>query len=475
MRIAWVLTVAAALGCGASNPSPDGGGVPPSGPPAGGGQGGAPGGGPRPIGLACPDLFDPGTLRTYAIDIDPAELEKVRAEFNDVASLTTKGNDFVARHPVVFHLGSETVSDATLKLHGQSSWAQAATMDGDRAKMQFDISFHQHDPDGKFHGVSKLVFDMPRSDWTFMHDRLAHAWLRQNGIAAGCAANAKVEINGSYYGLFVVEEHTAKKVIKDFFPDNAGGDLWKGGVQPQTNQMAPNWDRQMAFTKATTIADVAAIVDIESSVSEWAAEALLNNGDGAYGGNHNFYIYDQGAKGFVFLPNDTDATFEWMALFDRTPYDAHPIYWWSTRDKLAPGPTATWLAVMNDPASRAKYVDAIAAQLQHWDVAQLQGWIDDWSAQIADAATTDPHAWATPDQFEMAVALARDAVAKRRDFLETFVACGQGGAADDNDGDGVPWCFDCRDDDAAVSPHATEICGNGVDDDCDGAIDDGCR
>jgi hypothetical protein len=23
------------------------------------------------------------------------------------------------------------------------------------------------------------VFDMPRSDWTFMHDRLAHTWLRQ--------------------------------------------------------------------------------------------------------------------------------------------------------------------------------------------------------------------------------------------------------------------------------------------------------
>ena len=37
---------------------------------------------------------------------------------------------------------------------------------------------------------------------------------------------------------------------------------------------------------------MAAIVDLEASVTEWAAEALLNDGDGYYGGGHNFYIYD---------------------------------------------------------------------------------------------------------------------------------------------------------------------------------------
>ena len=100
-------------------------------------------------------------------------------------TLLQNGNDFVSRHPVTLHLGNETASGATLKLHGQSSWAQAVMLDGDKAKMQFDISFHESDPSGLFHGVGKLVFDMPRSDWTFLHDRLAHAWFRQVGIAAG--------------------------------------------------------------------------------------------------------------------------------------------------------------------------------------------------------------------------------------------------------------------------------------------------
>jgi hypothetical protein len=37
----------------------------------------------------------------------------------------------------------------------------------------------------------------------------------------------------------------------------------------------------------------------------------------------------------------------------------------------------------------------------------------------------------------------------------------------------VRWCDDCRDDNAEVHPGAAEICGNGIDDDCNGVVDDG--
>jgi len=430
------------------------------------------GGGPP-----CSDLFDQNMVRTYSIDIDPSEWARVMSEFNQLATLVASGNDFAVRHPVVFHLGSETVSNATLKLHGQSSWAQTAMLDGTRAKIQFDVSFHQSDPSGKFHGIEKLVFDMPRSDWTFMHDRLAHAWLRQVGIAAGCAANARVEINGSYYGMFVAEENTNKRVIAEFFPNNPSGGLWKGGIQPETSLtlQAANPSRQATFAQATDLARITAIVDLPSSVVEWASEALLNNADGTYGGNHNFYIYDQGAKGFVYLPNDTDSTFDWLSLFDLTPFNDHPIYWWVGRAAPAPVPTGVWLAAMNDPTWRSKYVDALATQLGKWNVQQIQGWIDTWSQQIAADVAADPHTWASPAQFQMAVSTAHDVVAERAQFLQTFVDCERNGSGADQDGDGVRWCEDCNDSNRAVHPGAAEICGNGIDDNCNGAVDEACH
>jgi len=443
-----------------------GGGSGGSGPPSGstGATGGA---------HACSDLFDAGMLRTYSIDISPDEWNSIQAEFHDIATLIAKGNDFTAKHPVTFHMGSET-ADAMFRLHGQSSWAQAVMFDGDRAKMQFDIDFHEKDPNAKFHGVEKLVFDMPRDDWTFMHDRLAHTWLRQSGIAAGCAANAQVAINGSPYGLFVAEEPTNTRVLADYFPDTPNGDLWKGAIQPETNK-TPDTSRQKMFASATDIAAVSAIVDLDRSVKEWAGEALINDADGYYGGNHNFYIYDTGAKGFVFLPNDTDSTFDWMTLYDKTPSNDHPIYWWEGRTPPQPLAGAPWRAAMNDPATRAKYVDAIAAMLGQWHVGQIQGWIDTWSQQIAGAVASDPHTPVTPDKFNQAVSAARDVVEKRAQFLQSFVDCEHNGTAtDDHDGDGVRWCDDCRDDNPAVHPGAAEVCGNGIDDDCNGVVDDGC-
>ncbi len=97
----------------------------------------------------------------------------------------------------------------------------------------------------------------------------------------------------------------------------------------------------------------------------------------------------------------------------------------------------------------------MAGLLAKWNVAEIQGWIDSWSQQIAAAADSDPHAWATADEIDQATAdRARHRSPSAPAYLQTFVDCERGvaGAATDADGDGYRWCDECDDANPAVHP-----------------------
>src|SRR6185312_7958210 len=107
---------------------------------AGGAAGMAGAGGSPPVGGTCADLFEQ-TLQTFSIDIAASDWAAIQSEFITAAQLPDEM--FVeyepTYYPVVFHYGSETVSDAYIRLKGDSSWREAATIDGQNGKMQFVV------------------------------------------------------------------------------------------------------------------------------------------------------------------------------------------------------------------------------------------------------------------------------------------------------------------------------------------------
>ena len=58
--------------------------------------------------------------------------------------------------------------------------------------------------------------------------------------------------------------------------------------------------------------------------------------------------------------------------------------------------------------------------------------------------------------------------------ITTFTFGGNGGGVIDNDGDGFSGFADCNDSDASINANATEVC-DGMDNNCDGTIDEGCN
>jgi hypothetical protein len=424
---------------------------------------GAPG---APMG-PCSDLFAEDVVTSYQVQIDPNEWAAIHDEFVNWQARTAAGLPLKPYHAITLQVGAETVP-AWIRLKGNSSWFSAVASNPN-VKKQFVIAFDQGaDPDARFHGVQKVELDMPSLDRTFLHVRLAQSFLHDVGVPGLCANSAKLIVNGEYYGLYANLEPTNKDFLKRTFPGEHQGDLWKKRSDLQTNETDPNRDdsRQKALWSASSVGELAALMDIEASLRTWAVEALLPQPDGYWGGNSNFYVYDHPTRGFIWLTDDLDATFEFM------PPEMHPLYFWLNRTQVrTPGPQ--YVLLMADDHWRGRFIEVLAQLVEGWDVAQLQDRVTRWSAQIAEALAGDPNRPGTLERNQEQQGLLHAFLAVRPDYVRTWLSCSRDGGVD-TDGDGSPWCFDCDDASPTSHPGAAEICADGIDQNCNGLIDDGC-
>ena len=293
------------------------------------GSGGAAGGGSAgtvgtggPAG-PCADIFADDLFPTYELQIDAADWNALVDDFNSMQANRDANLDYHPYHTLTeFKYGDEVIHDAWIRLKGWSSWWQA--QQDNPPKMQFVIAFDGVDSRARFHGQRKIELDMPRIDQSYLRQRVALSYLRTLGLPAECANNARLFINGAYYGLYTNLERPDQTFIDRVFPGASKGELWDGGWQLATNQdtMGLPHPRLDAFWAAKDTASIAAIADMDEALLEWAAEAVLADPDGYWIGHWNFFIYDHPTRGWLWLPHDLDATIDWLDP------RIDPMYYW---------------------------------------------------------------------------------------------------------------------------------------------------
>ena len=340
----------------------------------------------------CADFFDPGVFRRTR-----STSRRTSGRSSTPSSTTSQavlaGMPRETYHPVTFHFGSETVADAAVRLKGQSSWVDTVMFDAN-PKMQFVIAFDQVDPHGQFHGVDKIHLDMPRSDWTFLNERMANNWFRKIGIMAPCANSARLNVNGAYYGLYVAEDRRAAKLVEEFFPGNAG----RRSVQGRLHRRDEQGGAQLGAAAAVLgreghRRDRSRSSTCRAPCSSGPRRPRINDADGYYGGSHNFYVYDQGASRLHLAAQRRRHDLRMDRAVHAAVVQAAP-------DLLVGG-----AAVPQPPGQHYRrdersdlagaLRDAVATQVGKWNTAELLGRVDAWSAQIAAAVAEDPHKWAT--------------------------------------------------------------------------------
>ena len=430
-----------------------------------------PAGGPGPDGGPadddCPRMYRQDVLPTYELTLAPAEWQALEDEFRNRPQREAMGLDPKPYHPAdfVYLDGAERIEvpNVRVRLKGNSSWAQTIAFDAN-PKMQFVISFNEVDPDARFLGVRKLELDMPRTDHTFVRQRLALKALRQMGVAAQCANNARLVINGQYYGLYTNLERFDKEFIQRQFGEDDEGDLWEGGRIIQNNEDTFTWDRIDALWAANTVAEIDALADLDASIKVWAAEMMVGDVDGYGNGFANWYLYDHPTRDFVWLPIDLDTTFD----PDFLPADSSPVF--------APSPWRWELdwhhyrVVMTDPAGFNRFAGALGEVRSRFDGAALQRDLDAMAAQVRSAADADPRKPFTMAQHDFAVGASRQYITARATAIDAWLDCRSSGGPD-RDSDGFDLCHDCDERAPMVNPGRGEVC-NMVDDNCNGLLND---
>ena len=355
----------------------------------------------------CADLYDPDIVPSFALEFEAAQWAGIQSDCS--AGVQNY-------RPVQFSYDGETV-DAMVRLKGNWSW--------NCSKMQYIISFNEEDPQGRFHGLRKVMLDAPWYDHTLLHERLAFPLFEARGLPYSCANSARLEVNGEYYGLYANLERIDHEYLERHF-EQYDGNLYQAGSELKTNEDINDTSDIEALNSADTVEEIAALMDLDQAVAEWSMEAMIPAMDNYWAGVEiNYYLYNHPTRGFLYLPYDLDISFGDAAYTDGSlvwPYAASsdPITYehsgWRKEELVE--------IVLADPEWCARFVEELEISRAAFVPEDLIAQVDAWDAQIIDALTADPNKTFSNDRHTAAVNHLKAFFGERADIVDAWLADG---------------------------------------------------
>jgi hypothetical protein len=382
--------------------------------------------------LGAEYVFDQEALRTYELEIAPADLAVL--DDDPLAE---------AYVPAILHFEGQTIGPIGVRYKGSKGsleWCLDGQGNPHCPKLPMKLKFSEYDPDLRFYGLKRLNFHSmagvplsgmgPYGDTSKLHERLGYALFNEFGVPTARCVHARLLVNGELVGLFALVEQIDGRFTNDRFNEGTGegvedgdGNLYKevwpvwADEQHYLSALKTNQDLNPSVAKMLAFADAiinsgdtgfnAAIetwMDVDSLMRYIAVDRTIEHWDGIVGFyslpgyNHNYYWYEHSATDRVqLIPWDLDHTFDFPTF--ATTYGAPK---WNED----PGnciPFAVFFGIVRFPAQCDVFMRGIATQSRDaWlPIAQefldtsfsqevLDARIDGWVEQIAPAVEEDP-------------------------------------------------------------------------------------
>jgi hypothetical protein len=328
--------------------------------------------------------------------------------------------------------------------------------------------------DARFFGRVHLTLNNLVQDRSNVREALGYRVFRAAGVPAPRTGYARVFVNGALYGLYVDVESVDADMLARHYGDPTGPlyegtlevDLVNDDLELFEQDEGPDTGRVELAELIARVAQLGdgvfydddAPLDTAAFLTYLAAETVTGDWDGYWKPNNYRIYYEPTEQRWSFSPWGLDQAW----LLDRSAFDGVGVL------------------VSRCMSSRRCLRDYLAELARVLDVAEsldLEREMDEIVALIGEAAEEDPKRPYPPAEVD----IARRAMPVR--FATTFARVraqlGCLGELDDGetvdmdlDGDGWTACSsDCDDGDETRRPYRDELC-NGIDDDCDGIVDD---
>lgn len=261
---------------------------------------------------------------------DESYVHEIRINFDDPDywnSLTNNYDNFYPNIPYILadvNIDGNSLDSIGVRLKGYSSYFFNTSI-----KKSIKLDFNEFVAGRKYDGLKKLNLNNGTGDPAIQRDAICFDLMRKSGVAAPRTSYAKIFLNDTYWGLYVLIEQIDKVFLTDQFGSKDGhlfknmgnSDLkWEGADSTiyqevfdlKTGQDPNAWNSFINFVDVLNNTsdqdfkeEIEKVFDVNRYLKTLTVDVAMNNWDSYIQHGRNFYIYENPiTKRFQWIPWD---------------------------------------------------------------------------------------------------------------------------------------------------------------------------